>query len=168
MTGTYNFKCTLSQVEDQLFTIGDVARRSGVATSALRYYESEGLITSARTRGNQRRYHREVLRRIAYVGAAKRVGLTIDEIRASLSDLPTTRAPTSTDWERLSSSWRQRIDDEIAHLERIRDKLTNCIGCGCLSLDVCELYNAGDAAEALGEGPRYLMGDQPTDVNRTA
>jgi MerR family transcriptional regulator, redox-sensitive transcriptional activator SoxR len=142
-------------------SIGEVAERTGVAPSALRFYEAEGFLTSTRTEGGQRRFHREVLRRVAFIRAAQRVGLSLDEIREALSTLPKARTPTQADWQRLSRSWRPRIDEQIALLERLRDQLTSCIGCGCLSLQVCALFNPGDEAAALGEGPRYLLGDSP-------
>lgn len=144
-------------------TIGEVAARTGVATSALRYYERQGLLRSARTDGNQRRYHRDVLRRVAFVRVAQRVGLTLDEIGEALSSLPEERTPTRADWERLSRSWRPRLDEQIAVLQRLRDELSSCIGCGCLSLRSCGLYNQADAAATLGTGPRYLLGDERPD-----
>ena len=146
---------------DEWLSIGEVAERTGVAPSALRYYEKEGLIGAVRTDGGQRRYHREILRRVAFVRIAQRVGLSLDEIRASLASLPTERTPTKADWARLSHSWRPRLDEQIAVLERLRDKLTDCIGCGCLSLKACALYNPEDAASVYGTGPRYLLGDEP-------
>ena len=142
-------------------TIGEVSRRSGVATSALRFYESRGLIDSERTEGNQRRYRRSVLRRVAVIKAAQSVGLTLGEVKAQLSVLPVTKAPSSADWERLSSAWRSDLDAKIEELEHLRDDLTSCIGCGCLSLDSCSLLNPQDAAAELGSGPRYLIGDDP-------
>jgi len=144
---------------EALLSIGDVAERTGVSASALRYYEREGLIRSARSEGGQRRFHRDTLRTIAFVRIAQRVGLTLEEIREALATLPAERTPNRADWERLSRSWRPRLDDQIAVLERLRDELTSCIGCGCLSLRACALYNRGDAAAALGSGPRYLLGD---------
>ncbi|HEX4820587.1 MAG TPA: redox-sensitive transcriptional activator SoxR [Acidimicrobiales bacterium] len=146
---------------DDWLAIGQVADRTGVATSALRYYEREGLIHSSRTAGDQRRYHREVLRRVAFVRIAQRVGLTLDEIRAALASLPEGRTPTKADWTRLSHSWRPQLDAQIAVLQRLRDELTSCIGCGCLSLKACALYNPEDAAATYGAGPRYLLGDKP-------
>ncbi|MGH9024914.1 MAG: redox-sensitive transcriptional activator SoxR [Acidimicrobiia bacterium] len=142
-------------------SIGEVADRTGVAPSALRFYEAEGFLTSTRTDGGQRRFAREVLRRVAFIRAAQRVGLRLDEIRAALATLPKGRTPTTSDWARLSRSWRPRLDEQIALLERLRDQLTGCIGCGCLSLQVCALFNPGDEAAQLGEGPRYLLGDSP-------
>jgi MerR family redox-sensitive transcriptional activator SoxR len=139
-----------------LLTIGEVAERAGVATSALRFYEREGLIESTRTSGGQRRYHRDVLRRIAFVRAAQRVGLTLDDIRHALSSLPDGRNPTARDWERLSRSWRPLLDERIAQMQHLRDRLDACIGCGCLSLKVCALSNPHDVAGELGPGARYL------------
>jgi MerR family redox-sensitive transcriptional activator SoxR len=141
-----------------LLTIGEVARRAGVATSALRFYEREGLISAIRSDGGQRRYERDVLRRIAFVRAAQRVGLTLDDIRASLSTLPESRTPTARDWERLSRRWRPMIDQRIGELERLRDKLDHCIGCGCLSLKTCALSNPDDVAAELGPGAQWLTG----------
>jgi MerR family redox-sensitive transcriptional activator SoxR len=148
-------------VTDDSLSIGQVADRTGVAPSALRYYEREGLIQSSRTAGDQRRFPREVLRRVAFVRIAQRVGLTLDEIRAALASLPEERTPTKADWARLSHSWRPQLDAQIAVLERLRDDLTSCIGCGCLSLKACALYNPDDAAATYGAGPRYLLGDEP-------
>jgi len=142
-------------------TIGDVSRRSGVASSALRFYEQRGLISSERAGSGHRRYPRSVLRRIAFVVFAQRVGLTLDEIGAELAKLPPDRAPTRRDWSRLSSSWSSRIDQRIAELERLKAGLTECIGCGCLSLERCKLANPGDRAAGLGPGPRYWVGDLP-------
>ena len=145
-----------------LLTIGAVARRSGVAASALRFYEERGLITSERAGSGHRRYARPVLRRIAFIVFAQRVGLTLDEIAAELAKLPPGHVPNRGDWERLSRTWTARIDARIAELERLRAGLTECIGCGCLSLDRCQLANPGDRAASLGPGPRYWVGDRPT------
>ena len=145
----------------ELLAISDVARRSGVAASALRFYEDRGLIASERAGSGHRRYPRSVLRRIAFIVFAQRVGLTLDEIAAELARLPPDRAPTRRDWSRLSSGWAARIDERIAELERLRHGLTECIGCGCLSLDRCALSNPGDRAARLGAGPRYWIGDRP-------
>jgi MerR family transcriptional regulator, redox-sensitive transcriptional activator SoxR len=141
-----------------LLSIGEVADRAGVATSALRFYEREGLIESTRTEGGQRRYHRDVLRRVAFVRAAQRVGLSLDEIRGALHALPDRRTPTAADWARLSRSWRPLIDARIDELVRLRDRLDGCIGCGCLSLKECRLSNPDDAAGQEGPGARWLMG----------
>ena len=139
--------------------IGEVVQRTGVADSALRYYERERLIHAERTDGGQRRYPREVLRRIAFIRIAQQVGLSLDTVREALATLPGHRTPTPRDWARLSSAWRPRLDDQIAALVRLRDNLDSCIGCGCLSLKACALYNPADAAAALGAGPRYLLSD---------
>ena len=146
---------------DELLTIGEVARRSGVAASALRFYEERGLIASERAGSGHRRYRRAVLRRIAFVVYAQRVGLTLDEIAAQLEKLPAQGAPTRRDWRRLSRDWTARIDDRIAELERLKAGLTECIGCGCLSLDRCRLANPDDRAGRGGPGPRYWIGDRP-------
>jgi MerR family redox-sensitive transcriptional activator SoxR len=130
----------------------------------LRYYEREGLIRSERTDGGQRRYSRDVLRRVAFVRIAQRIGLTLEEIRAALATLPAGRTPSKADWARLSRSWRPRLDEQIAVLVRLRDDLSDCIGCGCLSLKACALYNPDDVAGALGTGPRYLFGDTREDA----
>ena len=145
-------------------SIGEVASRSGVATSALRFYEHEQLISSTRSSGGQRRFNRDVLRRVAFIRVAQRVGLTLDEIRTALSTLPNGRTPTTADWGRLSRAWRGRLDEQIELLGHLRDDLTSCIGCGCLSFKACRLYNPDDAAAALGDGPRYLLGDRPDDI----
>lgn len=140
-------------------TIGAVSKRTGVAPSALRFYETEKLISSSRTAGGQRRYRRDTIRRVAFVRIAQQVGLSLDEIREALSSLPARRTPDRHDWEKLSASWRPRLDERITALERLRDRLDGCIGCGCLSLSVCKLANPGDVAGAAGPGPRYLVGD---------
>jgi MerR family transcriptional regulator, redox-sensitive transcriptional activator SoxR len=141
----------------ELLTIGELAARSGVATSALRYYEKRGLIRSTRTTGNQRRYQRGELRRVAFIRIAAQVGVPLDEIGEALSALPDERTPTRADWARLSAAWRGRLEDQIAVLERLRDRLTGCIGCGCLSLTRCRLSNPSDQIAADGAGPRYLL-----------
>lgn len=146
---------------EDLLTIGEVARRSGVAASALRFYEDRGLIASERAGSGHRRYPRAVLRRVAFIVFAQRVGLTLEEIGTELARLPPGRAPTRRDWSRLSSGWSGRIDQRIAELERLKAGLTECIGCGCLSLERCRLANPGDRAAALGPGPRYWVGDRP-------
>ena len=140
-------------------TIGAVSERTGVATSALRFYEAEGLIHSTRSSGGQRRYVRDTLRRVSFVRVAQQVGLSLDEIRTALASLPDNRTPTAKDWERLSLSWRPRIDQQIAMLERLRDRLHGCIGCGCLSLGFCKLLNPDDQAGQRGPGPRYILDD---------
>jgi MerR family redox-sensitive transcriptional activator SoxR len=144
-----------------LLTISAVAARSGVAASALRYYEERGLLSSERAGSGHRRYPRAVLRRIAFIVFAQRVGLTLDEIADELSKLPPGHVPSRRDWARLSRSWTARIDERIAELERLRAGLTECIGCGCLSLDRCKLANPDDRAASLGPGPRYWIGDRP-------
>ena len=145
----------------ELLTIGETARRSGVATSALRFYESRGLIKSLRVGGNHRRYARATLRRVAIIRAAQTLGLSLAEISSALAGLPEQRNPTHRDWERLSTRWGKKLDQRIADLQNLRDRLDGCIGCGCLSLTHCSLYNAGDGAAKLGSGPRYLLGDKP-------
>lgn len=146
-----------SQVsKDHWLSIGEIARRSGVATSALRFYEEQGLISSRRTAGNQRQYLRSTLRRIAFVQAAQRVGLQLSEVKAALNSLPDDRNPTRADWTRLSRTWRSRLDQRIAELERLRDNLDSCIGCGCLSLQRCSLYNKNDKLAEQGPGARLL------------
>jgi MerR family redox-sensitive transcriptional activator SoxR len=144
-----------------LLAIGEVVERTGVAHSALRFYEAEGLISSERTGGNQRRYHRDVLRRVAFIRVAQRVGLRLDEIKDALATLPDDRTPTVADWSRLSKAWQARLDDQVAVLTRLRDNLTSCIGCGCLSLHACRLFNPGDVAAAAGDGARYLLDGPP-------
>jgi len=144
-----------------LLTISEVSRRSGVAASALRFYEERSLITSERAGSGHRRYSRPVLRRIAFIVFAQRVGLTLEEIGTELDKLPPNRAPNRRDWSRLSSQWGSRIDQRIAELERLKRGLTDCIGCGCLSLGRCQLANPGDRAAGLGPGPRYWIGDAP-------
>lgn len=151
-------------MSDELLTIGEVAARTGVATSALRFYEAEGLIRSERTGGGQRRYQREVVRRVSFVKIAQHVGVGLDEIRGVLADLPDGRTPTKADWARAARRWAPLLDERIAVLERIRGDLTSCIGCGCLSLRSCSLYNPADAAVAFGAGARYLLGDPPVEA----
>jgi len=143
----------------ELLTIGDMAARSGVAQSALRFYEREGLIRSTRTSGNQRRYQRAELRRVAFIKVSQQVGISLDEIRAALHSLPDGRTPTKADWARLSAHWRKELDSRIALMERLRDQLTGCIGCGCLSLKRCTLFNPDDRRAAEGPGPRALLDD---------
>jgi MerR family redox-sensitive transcriptional activator SoxR len=145
----------------ELITISEVSRRSGVAASALRFYEERGLISSERAGSGHRRYPRPALRRIAFIVYAQRVGLTLEEIGTELSRLPPHRAPNRRDWSRLSRTWTERIDERIAELERLKLGLTECIGCGCLSLDRCKLANPDDRAGRLGPGPRYWVGDRP-------
>jgi len=141
----------------ETLTIGDFAARSGVAPSALRFYEKEGLIRSSRTGGNQRRYERAELRRVAFIKIAQQVGVSLDEIRGALASLPENRTPTKADWSRLSAHWRRKLEDRIALMERLRDQLTGCIGCGCLSLQRCNLINPSDRLAARGPGPQMLV-----------
>jgi MerR family redox-sensitive transcriptional activator SoxR len=143
-----------------LLTISEVARRSGVAASALRFYEERGLVKSERAGSGHRRYPRAVLRRIAFIVFAQRMGLTLEEVGAELAKLPENRVPERTDWAKISASWTKRIDERIAELERLRAGLTRCIGCGCLSLQDCQLANPGDRASRLGPGPRYWIRDK--------
>jgi MerR family redox-sensitive transcriptional activator SoxR len=142
-------------------SIGEMVERSGVAHSTLRFYESEGLLHPDRTDGGQRRYHRDELRRVAFIRIAQQVGLSLDAIRESLAELPERRTPNARDWAKLSRSWRPMLDERIAELERMRDQLDSCIGCGCLSLASCGLYNRNDEAAALGSGPRWIVGERP-------
>jgi MerR family redox-sensitive transcriptional activator SoxR len=151
-------------VVDGFIDIAALARRSGVAASALRFYDDQGLIRSARGAGGRRHFPRSTLRRVAFVRAAQAVGLTLEEIRAALATLPEERTPTREDWARLSSAWTPLIDARIAALTRLRDALASCIGCGCLSLDTCALYNPGDGARRRGAGARYLLGDSSAEV----
>jgi len=143
-----------------LLTIGEVSRRSGVAASALRFYEERGLIASEQREGGQRRYQRHVLRRIAFVVFAQRIGLTLAEIADELAKLDPNRVPNRRDWSRLSETWASRIDERIAELERLRTGLTECIGCGCLSLDRCWFANPNDRVASAGPGPRFWVGDR--------
>jgi MerR family transcriptional regulator, redox-sensitive transcriptional activator SoxR len=145
-------------------SIGEVASRSGVAPSALRFYEREGLIASTRTDGNQRRYERAVLRRIAFIQAGRAAGIPLAEVNAALTRLPANRTPNRRDWERLSNRWRLDLDERIATLEALRDRLTTCIGCGCLSIDRCELLNPDDEAAGQGAGAHYLREDGPASA----
>jgi len=142
---------------DRELTIGALSERTGVATSALRYYEEEGLIHPTRSPAGQRRYPRDTLRRVSFILVARQVGLSLDEIRAALDTLPERRTPDEKDWRRLSESWRPRLDAQITMLERLRDRLQGCIGCGCLSLRSCHMLNPEDQAGARGSGPRYLL-----------
>ena len=137
-------------------TIGQLAGRAGVATSAIRFYESRGLIRSTRTTGNQRRYEQSTLRRIAFIRTAQRVGLSLDEVAEALATLPEGRTPTKADWARLSRTWRPRLDEQIERIERLRDKLDGCIGCGCLSLKTCALNNPDDEVAPRGPGAVFL------------
>jgi MerR family redox-sensitive transcriptional activator SoxR len=141
-------------------SIGALSERTGVAPSALRYYEAEGLIHATRSSGGQRRYARHVVRRVSFVRVAQQVGLRLDEIREALASLPENRTPTEEDWAKLSSSWRPRLEAQIHMLERLRDRLDGCIGCGCLSLRYCRILNPGDEVAVRGPGPRYVLDDE--------
>jgi MerR family redox-sensitive transcriptional activator SoxR len=141
----------------ETLTIGELAARSGVAASALRFYEARGLIESTRSAGNQRRYARAQLRRVAFIRIAQRVGLSLDEIADALATLPGGRTPNKSDWSRLSAHWRARLDEQIGLLERLRDRLSSCIGCGCLSLQRCRISNPDDVVANEGHGPRFLL-----------
>ncbi len=152
---------TSRMVEVRTLTVGEVAQRAGVATSALRFYEANGLITSERTDAGHRRYHADVLRRVGFIRVAQRVGLRLEDIKVALDSLPDGRTPTRRDWAKLAASWQPMLDERIALLEAMKDKLDGCIGCGCLSLDTCALYNPADVAADRGAGPRYLLGDPP-------
>ena len=150
-------------VEVKRFSVGELAARAGVATSALRFYEANGLIVSERNSSGHRRYRPDSLRRVAFIQVAQRIGLSLGEVGEALASLPSGRTPTRDDWNALAGRWLPRIDDQIAALEQLRDRLDGCIGCGCLSLDTCELYNTGDRAARRGVGARYLLGD-PIEV----
>lgn len=142
--------------DNALLSVGELARRSGVAVSALHFYEAQGLLTAERSSGNQRRYRRHVLRRVAFIRAAQALGISLAEIARALQHLPEQRTPTKSDWTRLSTAWRASLDQRIADLEALRDQLQGCIGCGCLSLKACRLYNPDDALAGQGPGPRRL------------
>ncbi len=148
---------------DEGLAIGTVVDRSGVAHSALRFYEERGLISAERTAGGQRRYHRDVLRRLAFIQAAQRVGLSLDAIAEALDTLPADHAPSARDWARLSRSWRPLLDERIRLLEGLRDQLDRCIGCGCLSLQTCRLANPGERVAARGPGAHFVIGLDPID-----
>ena len=142
-------------------TVGELAARTGVATSALRFYEERGLLKSIRTESGHRRYPRPMARIVSFILFAQRIGLSLEEVRDELDKLPSGRAPTGREWARLSATWSKRIDDRMAELERLKRGLTDCIGCGCLSLDRCQILNPKDRAAVRGAGPRYWMGDTP-------
>jgi MerR family transcriptional regulator, redox-sensitive transcriptional activator SoxR len=144
---------------ENMLTIGEVAERSGLATSAIRFYERQGLVQAQRTSSGQRRFRRDVLRRIAFIRIAQRVGLTLEEIVTALGVLPVERAPTRRDWERLTTGWQDRIAQRISLLEALQSGLSSCIGCGCLSLRTCALANPDDVAATMGPGPQYLMSE---------
>lgn len=152
--------------KDDLLSVGELAERSGFATSALRYYEREGLVRATRTEGNQRRYERAALRRLAFIRAARNIGLGLEEIRVELSKLPNGRTPTVADWNRISRGWRRRLDGQIAALEALRDGLDSCIGCGCLTLARCRISNPQDVAAVDGPGAVYLPQElrEPVDA----
>ena len=145
-----------------ILTIAEVARRSGVAASALRFYEQQGLIRSERTGSGHRRFSRAILRRVAFIVFAQRIGLSLEEIRAELAKLPSNKVPERADWARLSSQWNARVDERIAELQRLKEGLTGCIGCGCLSLQTCRLVNPQDRVGRAGPGARYWIGDRRT------
>jgi MerR family redox-sensitive transcriptional activator SoxR len=146
-------------MNEPVITIGELAKRSGVAASAIRFYEEQGLISSTRTAGGQRQYQRETLRRVGFIRAAQAVGLNLSEIRSALETLPGQRTPTKRDWERLSRAWQPLLQERIDGLIALRDQLASCVGCGCLSLKSCSLYNPQDVAQRRGSGARYLLGD---------
>src|SRR5688500_8121844 len=146
-----------------MLTIGDLARRTGLSVSAIRFYEARGLVAAIRTSGNQRRFLRSDIRRLSFALIAQRLGLSLAEIEAELARLPQGRAPTRQDWSAMSARIRGRLDQRIAMLTQARDQLDGCIGCGCLSLDRCALYNPGDRAASAGPGPRFLLGDRAAD-----
>lgn len=152
---------------DEQLTIGQVASRTGVATSALRFYEDRGLISSDRTEGNQRRYSRDVIRIVSVVRAAQELGISLTEVGRALSSLPQGRTPTSADWAKLSSGWRDSLNQRINDLSALRDDLDQCIGCGCLSLDSCAMLNPADRAAETGIGPRFLVRERPSSNEST-
>jgi MerR family transcriptional regulator, redox-sensitive transcriptional activator SoxR len=153
----------MSAGEGRRFTVGELADRAGVATSALRFYEANGLIRSERTPAGHRRYAAGMLRRVGFIRVAQQVGLSLESISAALASLPNGRTPTREDWAEIAQRWQPEIDERIATLQRIRDQLSGCIGCGCLSLEVCALYNPNDRAASLGSGARYLLSDERPD-----
>jgi len=145
-------------------TIGDLAHRTGLSVTAIRFYETRGLVTPYRNAGGQRRFHRADIRKLSFVLIAQEFGFTISQIAEVLSKLPNGRAPTKADWSRISKKFRKELDQRIERMQALRERLDGCIGCGCLSLQSCKLYNAGDKAAAKGRGPRYLLGDTPNDI----
>lgn len=147
--------------ESDLLTIGAIAERTGLATSAIRFYEEKGIVRPERSPSGHRRFHRSVIRRLSFVLIAQQLGYRLDEIKDQLDTLPDDAAPTVADWERLSNHFAADLDDRIRRLGELRERLTGCIGCGCLSLEVCRLFNPDDSAAARGTGPRYLLGDRP-------
>lgn len=142
-----------------LLSIGQLAERAGVATSAIRFYEEKGLIRSTRTTGNQRRFPQSTLRRVAFIRAAQQVGLRLEEVAEALSTLPDNRTPTKSDWHRISREWKPRLEEQIRRIRLLEQRLDSCIGCGCLSLRTCRMLNPDDAAASLGPGPRWLLGE---------
>lgn len=154
--------------KSDVMSIGMLAERTGIAISAIRYYEREGLIHPARNAGGQRRFLRSDIRRLSFIRLAQQFGLTLPQIRDELGRLPNHRTPTARDWKRISGSFRDHLTSQIENLTKLRDNLDGCIGCGCLSLDKCRLYNKGDAAASLGAGPRYVMGNSFADVKALA
>jgi MerR family redox-sensitive transcriptional activator SoxR len=153
-----------SPAQPPMFTIGELAARTGVATSALRFYEERGLIGSVRTHAGHRRYWRATTRRVAFIVFAQRVGLSLEEIGVELATLPTNRAPHGKEWARLSANWTTRIAERIEELRRLERGLTDCIGCGCLSLERCHVLNPGDRIAEMGSGPRFWLGDEPEEA----
>ena len=153
----------MKDVAVNLLTIGELAQRTGLSVSAIRFYEEKGLVAAVRTRGNQRRFLRADIRRLSFALIAQQLGLTLAEIQAELATLPNSRTPNREDWRRISQHMRSKLDERIALLSQTRDKLDGCIGCGCLSLDHCALYNPHDRAARAGAGPRYLLGDNASD-----
>lgn len=151
-------------VVHEVLSIGQLAARTGLAVSAIRYYETQGLVHPIRNAGGQRRFRRSDIRRLSFVLIAQQFGFTIGEIRRQMASLPDGRTPTKADWAKMSSGFREVLDDKIETLTRMRDSLDGCIGCGCLSLRTCRLYNPADRAGRKGAGPRYLMGDRPDPV----
>ena len=164
MAKTAAGKPAIAGMSGNLIAISELARRAGLAASALRYYEEQGLLHSVRSAGGQRRYAREMLRRVAFIRAAQQAGLSLDEIRTALHSLPQQRTPTPDDWRTLASAWQPLIQQRIDALCALRDQLDSCIGCGCLSLARCALYNPGDLAGQRGSGARYLQGDRASEV----
>ena len=146
------------------WTVGKVAKRCGIRVSTLHFYEEKGLIKSSRNAGNQRRYRADAIRRVSVIKAAQKMGISLAAIKQAFATLPDERTPTQRDWQKLSSAWKAELNERIAYLERLRDSLTGCIGCGCLSLENCVLFNPDDGAAELGAGPRYLLGNSSSDV----
>jgi MerR family transcriptional regulator, redox-sensitive transcriptional activator SoxR len=159
---------TSTMVEVKRFSVGELAERAGVAASALRFYEEHGLIRSERASSGHRRYRPDALRRVSFIRVAQRVGLSLAEIRHALDSLPSSRTPSKRDWSRLARQWQPILEERIALLERMRSQLDSCIGCGCLSLTSCGLWNPGDAAAELGSGPRYLLSDERPQLGHTS